>query len=65
MCNTGKTERIIRAVVGIMIIAWGVLNSSWLGAIGIIPLGTALVGFCPLYALFGIDTRCKIDQKSE
>jgi hypothetical protein len=29
---------------------------GWWGWIGIVPLGTALVGFCPLYPLLGINT---------
>jgi hypothetical protein len=59
MCNIGKVDRIIRVVIGVLIIAWGLMNNNWLGAIGLIPLGTALVGWCPLYAIFGINTGCK------
>ena len=58
-CNIGKYERIIRGVVGVGVIAWGVMEQNWLGAIGLVPLGTALIGWCPPYALLGINTGCK------
>lgn len=58
-CNIGKYERIIRGIVGIAVIAWGVMEQNWLGAIGLVPLGTALIGWCPPYALLGINTGCK------
>jgi len=59
-CNIGKIDKIIRLVLGVVIIALGVVNNSWLGAIGLIPLGTALIGWCPLYSILGINTGCKI-----
>jgi Inner membrane protein YgaP-like, transmembrane domain len=58
-CNIGKYERIIRGVVGVAVIVWGVMEQNWLGAIGLVPLGTALIGWCPPYALLGINTGCK------
>jgi hypothetical protein len=61
MCNEGKIDRIIRGILGVVIIAWGVMSNNWLGAIGLIPLGTALIGFCPLYAILKINTGCKKD----
>jgi predicted RND superfamily exporter protein len=54
--NVGNTDRIIRIVLGLVIIALAVYFQSWLGLIAIIPLGTALVGTCPLYSLFGLST---------
>ncbi|MBN2722346.1 MAG: DUF2892 domain-containing protein [Campylobacterales bacterium] len=60
MCNIGKVDKIIRLVLGAVIIFWGVMNNSWFGAIGLIPLGTALMGWCPLYSIFGINTGCQI-----
>ena len=55
--NVGGIDRIIRLVVGIALIAWGVVEGSWWGAIGIIPLFTAVVSFCPFYPLLGISTK--------
>jgi len=57
-CNMGKTDRIVRAIVGTGIIAAGVYFQSWLGAIGLIPLFTAAIGWCPAYVPFGISS-CK------
>ena len=45
-------------IVGIAIIAAGVIYQNWWGAIGAIPLLTALIGWCPPYAMLGIST-CK------
>lgn len=55
--NIGKTERIIRVVIGLIIIAVGAYFKSWWGAIGLLPIFTAASGWCGLYALFGISTR--------
>ncbi len=55
--NMGKTDKIIRVLLGIAIIALGIYFKSWWGAIGLIPLLTATIGWCPLYAPFKISTR--------
>lgn len=49
-----KFERIARIIVGILIIAgvWS-FYSSWWALLGLIPLITGLIGFCPLYAIIG------------
>jgi len=60
--NIGKTDRIIRIVVGIILIALVFLlkgNIRWIGLIGIVPLVTAIVGSCPLYKILGINTMKK------
>jgi hypothetical protein len=62
--NIGNTERIIRiaAGLGIMSLAfWG--PKSALAMLGLIPFATGLIGWCPPYALFGINT-CHTDRKS-
>lgn len=56
-CNVGKTDKIIRIIVGLAIGAAGLYFNSWWGLLGIIPLGTALFGRCGLYVPFGISTR--------
>lgn len=56
--NIGTTDRIVRVVIGLAIIALGVYYQSWWGAVGVIPLITALTGFCGLYVPLGIST-CK------
>lgn len=55
-CNVGKTDRVVRLLVSVVLIGLGLYFSSWWGAIGIIPLFTAAVGWCPLYAPFGLST---------
>ncbi len=62
MCNEGTIDRTVRVVIGIGVIAWGVMNSNWLGAIGAVPLLTGLIGWCPLYAMIGLNTGCKIKE---
>ena len=54
--NLGTIDRTLRAAVGIGLIVWGVISHNWLGAIGAVPLITALIGFCPAYCPFGIST---------
>ncbi len=54
--NVGNVDRIARLVLGIAVVVAGIAFQSWLGALGLIFIGTALVGFCPLYTLFGFST---------
>lgn len=56
--NVGKTDRALRLIIGCVIIAAGVFYHSWWGAIGALPILTAMVGWCPPYAMLGINT-CK------
>ena len=56
-CNVGKTDRMIRKVAGVVIIAAGIYYQSWWGAIGIVPLLTGALRWCPPYQLFGISTN--------
>lgn len=57
--NVGNTERGIRILVGLILISLVFIGpqSAW-GWIGLVPLATGLTGWCPPYALFGINT-CK------
>lgn len=56
--NVGGIDKILRIVVGLAIIGWGYSAQSWWGAVGLVPLATALINFCPIYPLLGINT-CK------
>lgn len=60
-CNIGKGDRIFRIIVGIVVLGAGFYFKSWWGLIGLIPLGTALMRFCPLYLPFRINTAGKTD----
>jgi hypothetical protein len=57
-CNVGKTDKIIRWVIGLGILGAGAYFKSWLGLLGLIPIITAIIGWCGLYMLFNIST-CK------
>jgi hypothetical protein len=57
--NVGIIDRWVRIVLGLAIGAAGLYFKSWFGLIGLVPFGTALVGWCPLYVLFGIST-CRL-----
>jgi hypothetical protein len=54
--NIGSVDRVIRVVIGLAIIVAGVLAKSWWGLLGILPLLTAVVRWCPAYLPFGIST---------
>mgnify|MGYP000411593365 FL=1 len=56
MKNVGSVDRVIRLVLGLVIIGVGYYYQSWWGAIGIVPIFTALIGWCPAYLHFGIIT---------
>ena len=58
----GKGDRVLRGVVGVGILAVGLYFGSWWGLIGLIPLATALVGWCPAYVPFRISTRAEPDN---
>ena len=57
--NIGNTDRIVRIILGILILAAGIYYQSWLGVIGLIPLITGLINYCPLYSLLKISTAKK------
>jgi len=54
--NIGSTDRTIRFVGGAVIVLAGLILKSWWGLIGILPLTTAAISYCPLYALLGWST---------
>ena len=61
----GKTDRAIRAVVGLGLLAAAYLMQEywWLAIIGAIALVTSLITFCPLYAILGINTSCEVKHE--
>jgi len=54
--NEGLTDRLIRAVVGVALIAWALTGGPVWAWIGVVPLLTAAVGWCPLYTALGVRT---------
>lgn len=61
--NVGGIDRILRIVVGLALVAWALLGGPVWAWIGIVPLGTAAIGFCPLYPLLGMNT-CPAKNKA-
>lgn len=55
--NVGGLDRILRIIVGIVLIALAVTGTIGLwGWIGLVPLATGLFKFCPLYSIIGISS---------
>jgi hypothetical protein len=58
-CNVGKLDKALRIIVGIFLILAGLRLNTWFGAVGIIPIITALFSKCPMYTVFGVSTCSK------
>lgn len=55
--NVGGMDRILRIVAGVVLVALAATGTvGWWGWLGIVPLATGLLGWCPPYALLGINT---------
>ena len=61
--NVGGIDRILRIVIGLVLIALTLTGTIgvW-GWIGVVPLLTAAMGFCPLYTVLGFST-CPLKAK--
>lgn len=60
--NVGSVDKVLRIVVGLGLLSLlFVLEApmKYLGLIGLVPLATSLMGWCPLYTLIGLNT-CKV-----
>jgi hypothetical protein len=57
--NAGTPDRVVRVIVGLGLIALAATGTvgAW-GWIGVVPVLTGAVGFCPAYTLLGFNT-CK------
>jgi hypothetical protein len=57
--NVGGIDKVVRIVAGLALLSLVFVlegSSRWFGLIGLVPLATATLGWCPLYAPFGIST---------
>lgn len=56
--NVGGIDKVLRIAVGVVLIAVAALGMApwWIGVIGVVPLATGLLGWCPAYSLFGMST---------
>ena len=64
--NVGVADKVARAIIGVALLSMLVLTDGavrWLGLIGLVPLATAFLGYCPLYPLLGVDT-CAAGKKA-
>lgn len=62
--NIGNTERVIRVILGLALLSLLFIlegNASYWGLLGLIPLATAAVRWCPIWKLLGINT-CSAEQ---
>lgn len=55
--NVGGIDRVLRIVVGLVLIGLAATGTvGWWGWLGVVPLATGALGWCPPYALFGFNT---------
>ena len=60
--NEGTVDRAVRIVLGLVLLSLVFVGpKTWLGFVGLVPLATGLVGFCPLYRLIGMST-CPVNR---
>lgn len=67
MSNVGSLDRIVRVVLGLALLAVPIVIglTPWSGisaAVGVVLLATAAIGFCPIYALFGLSSKRRSAQ---
>ena len=56
-CNVGKTDRLVRVIIGLIIAVVGATLDSWWGLIGVAVMLSGFFSFCGLYIPLGINTR--------
>ena len=55
--NEGGIDRIVRIVAGLVLLGLMAMGTiGWWGWLGIVPLATGLIGWCPAYTLLGMNT---------
>ncbi|MNZ61434.1 hypothetical protein D3C78_795320 [compost metagenome] len=54
--NVGGIDKIARILVGIALIVWAIAGGPLWAWIGVLPLATGLLGWCPAYTLLGVKT---------
>ena len=60
--NVGGIDRILRIVLGLVLIGLAATGTvGWWGWLGVIPLATGLIGWCPPYAILGLST-CRVPR---
>lgn len=54
--NVGGIDKVLRIVAGIALVGWALTGGPAWAWVGIVPLATGLVGWCPLYPLLGLSS---------
>jgi hypothetical protein len=54
--NVGGIDRVIRILAGIGLVGWAATGGPAWAWIGVVPLATGAIGWCPPYAIFGFNT---------
>lgn len=60
--NVGMIDRVVRGIVGLVLLGFALFGGYWWGWIGVIALATAAFGYCPAYRLVGLNS-CPIAPK--
>jgi hypothetical protein len=66
--NVGMLDRIVRVAIGLVLLGYAMrigfadTGWNWVGWIGVIPILTALFGYCPLYSFLGFST-CAMERR--
>jgi len=55
--NMGQKDRIVRALIGAVLLVFAIVFQEFIGALGLVFLVTAGIGYCPLYTVLGISTN--------
>ena len=60
--NVGTIDRVVRVIIGLLLLAYAIpigfpnTGWNWVGWIGIVPIFTAVIGYCPAYTVFGFSS---------
>jgi hypothetical protein len=55
--NMGQKDRTVRAILGVAMLLYGLIFQNLVGIVGLIPLATAIIVYCPLYDVLGVTTN--------
>lgn len=60
VCNVGGIDKVLRLVLGVALLSLVFILDAparWWGLVGLVPVLTAAMSYCPLYSIVGINTR--------